>query len=208
MKPLRTALFAPGSKERVMGKALESGADAVIFDLEDSVPLTAKAEARTLVAKVDGAAAAASGPAVFVRTNAAATGMLADDLAAVVRPGLAAIFMSKAESADEVRSAAAELDRLEAAAKMPRGTVEIILQIESALGVYRCYDLVTASPRVSTACIGTARDGDLQTDLGCAGRRKARRCSTPGPRCCSTRGRPGRPVRSTASSAISTTRKA
>jgi citrate lyase subunit beta/citryl-CoA lyase len=167
MKPLRTALFAPGSKERVMGKALESGADAVIFDLEDSVPLTAKAEARTLVAKAI-AGAAASGPAVFVRTNAAPTGMLSDDLAAVVRPGLAAIFMSKAESADEIRSAAAELDRLEAAAKMPRGTVELILQIESALGVYRCYDLVTASPRVSTACIGTARDGDLQTDLGCA----------------------------------------
>jgi citrate lyase subunit beta/citryl-CoA lyase len=118
MKPLRTALFAPGSKERVMGKALESGADAVIFDLEDSVPLTAKAEARTLVAKAI-AGAAASGPAVFVRTNAAPTGMLSDDLAAVVRPGLAAIFMSKAESADEIRSAAAELDRLEAAAKMP-----------------------------------------------------------------------------------------
>ena len=41
MKPLRTALFAPGSKERVMAKALESGADAVIFDLEDSVPVAA-----------------------------------------------------------------------------------------------------------------------------------------------------------------------
>ena len=39
MKPVRTALFAPGIKERVMTKALESGADAVILDLEDSVPL-------------------------------------------------------------------------------------------------------------------------------------------------------------------------
>src|SRR5262249_31208171 len=149
-----------------MGKALESGADAVILDLEDSVPVAAKTEARTLVAKV--IAGAAAGPAIFVRTNASATGMLADDLAAIVRPGLAAIFMSKAESVDEVRSAAATLDRLEAAAKMPQGTVEIILQIESALGVYRCYDLVMASPRVASACIGTARDGDLQTDLGCA----------------------------------------
>jgi citrate lyase subunit beta/citryl-CoA lyase len=160
-------LFAPGSKERVMGKALESGADAVIFDLEDSVPVAAKAEARALVAKAI-AGAAASSPAIFVRANSAATGMLPDDLDAVVRPGLAAIFMSKAESVDEVRSTAAALDRLEAAAKMAPGTVEIILQIESALGVYRCYDLATASPRVATACIGTARDGDLQTDLGCA----------------------------------------
>jgi citrate lyase subunit beta/citryl-CoA lyase len=40
--------------------------------------------------------------------------------------------------------------------------------IESALGVYRCYDMLRASPRVATACIGGARDGDLQTDLGCS----------------------------------------
>jgi len=40
LRPIRTALFAPGSKERVMSKAFESGADAVIFDLEDSVPIS------------------------------------------------------------------------------------------------------------------------------------------------------------------------
>jgi citrate lyase subunit beta/citryl-CoA lyase len=169
VKPLRTALFAPGSKERVMGKALESGADAVIFDLEDSVPLAAKAEARALVAKaIDGAAARGGGPAIFVRTNASATGMLADDLAAIVRPGLSAIIMAKAETVEEVRDAATALDRLEAGAKVARGSVEIILSIESALGVYRCYDLVTASPRVASVTFGSARDGDLQTDLACS----------------------------------------
>ena len=51
MQPVRTALFAPGIKERVMSKALESGADAVILDLEDSVPLASKVEARTMVAE-------------------------------------------------------------------------------------------------------------------------------------------------------------
>ena len=89
MKSIRIALFAPGSKERVMAKALESGADAVLLDLEDSVPLASKAEARSLVAKViDGVAAAGAGrdgPAIFVRTNAAASGLLEDDLAAIVR---------------------------------------------------------------------------------------------------------------------------
>ncbi len=152
-----------------MAKALESSADAVILDLEDSVPVAAKAEARARVAKaIDGASAARSAPAIFVRTNAATTGMLADDLAAIVRPGLNAILMSKVESVAEVQDAAAALDRQETAAKMQRGTVEIILQIESTLGVYRCYDLVMASPRVASTCIGTARDGDLQTDLGCS----------------------------------------
>ena len=101
MKPIRTALFAPGIKDKVMGKALESGADAVILDLEDSVPLASKAEARTLVAKViDGVAAAAKagGPQIYVCVNGAQTGLLADDLAAIVRPGLNAILLPKVES--------------------------------------------------------------------------------------------------------------
>ena len=152
-----------------MAKALESGADAVIFDLEDSVPVAAKAEARGLVAKaIEGVAAAnRSASAVTVRVNAAATGLLADDLMAVVRPGLDAIFLPKAENVAEVELAASYLDRYEAAQGMHYRSVEIILMIESALGVYRCFDLINASPRVAGTCIGVAQDGDLQTDLGC-----------------------------------------
>ena len=155
-----------------MTKAVASGADAVILDLEDSVPLASKADARALVAKViDGVAAAAgnsSPPAMFVRTNAAATGLLADDLAVVVRPGLDAVILPKVESIEEIQSVAAALDRHESAAGMRAGAVELILMIESALGVYRCFDLIKASPRVAATCIGGARDGDLQTDLGCS----------------------------------------
>lgn len=172
MKPVRVPLFAPGSNQRVMAKALASGADAVLFDLEDSVAIAAKAEARALVAKViDGVAAAGTacaGPAMFVRVNSTATGLLDDDLAAIVRPGLDAVFLPKVESVSEVQHAASALDRLESAQGMKPGAVEIVVMIESALGVYRCFDLIKASPRVATTCIGGARDGDLQTDLGCS----------------------------------------
>lgn len=171
MKPIRTALFAPGIKDKVMGKALESGADAVILDLEDSVPLASKAEARTLVAKViDGVAAAAkaNGPQIYVRVNGAQTGLLADDLAAIVRPGLNAILLPKVESIEEVQSTAAAMSQHEKSHGMKDGSAEIILQIESALGVHRCYDLIKASARVGGTCIGVAQDGDLQTDLGCS----------------------------------------
>ena len=154
-----------------MTKALESGADAVILDLEDSVPVAAKAEARSLVAKmidaVSAAGTARSAPAVYVRVNGAATGLLADDLAAVARPGLAAVLVPKVENVDEVRQVAAALDRHESVHGMKAGSVEIILQIESALGVYRCFGLIKASSRVAATCLGSARDGDLQTDLGC-----------------------------------------
>ena len=169
MQPVRTALFAPGIKERVMTKALESGADAVILDLEDSVPLASKAEARTLVAKtIDGAANTPSRPAIYVRVNAASTGLLLDDLEAVTRPGIDAILLSKAENVSDVRQCAAALERHEAQRAMKPGSAEIILQIENALGVYNCFNLIKASPRVLATCFGSARDGDLQSDLGCS----------------------------------------
>ena len=152
-----------------MAKALESGADAVIFDLEDSVPVASKREARTLVAQaIDAAAASGAGPLVTVRVNAVATGLIEDDLQAIVRPGLAAIFLPKAEHVEEITQTASLLAQCEAAAEMTSGTVEIIPMLESALGVYRCFDLLRASERVATSCIGSAQDGDLQTDLGCA----------------------------------------
>ena len=168
MQPVRVALFAPGLKERVMTKAMESGADAVILDLEDSVPLADKAAARVLVAKTIDQAAGRDGPAVYVRVNAAATEFLAGDLEAVARPGLDAIVLPKAETVEEVRRTAAAIERHETARKMKAESVALILMIESALGVHSCFDLIKASPRVAATCFGSARDGDLQTDLGCA----------------------------------------
>lgn len=153
-----------------MTKALESGAQAVILDLEDSVPMAAKADARAWVARAIAAAAAlpaASRPVITVRTNGAATGLLADDLAAVVRPGLDAIFLPKVETVEEMTGAAALLDRLEAATGLAARAVSIVPMFESALGVLRCFELARASARVAATCIGSARDGDLQTDLGC-----------------------------------------
>ena len=153
-----------------MTKAMESGTDAVILDLEDSVPIAGKAEARALVAKTIDAATphAPPAPAIYVRINGAATEFASADLEAVVRPGLDAVILPKAESVDEVRETAARIERAEAAHGMQPGSVAVILMIESALGVYCCYDLIKASPRVKATCIGSARDGDLQTDLGCA----------------------------------------
>ena len=170
MKPVRTALFAPAANERVMTKALASGADAVILDLEDSVALAAKAEARANAARTIDAVAASGGvhPVVMVRVNARATGMLADDLMAVARPGLDVVLLPKAESADDIAETASLLDRDETTHAMRPGSVSVVPMIESALGVVRCFELLCASPRIAGSCIGTARDGDLQTDLGCA----------------------------------------
>lgn len=168
MKPVRVALFAPGINSKVMSKAIGSAVDAVILDLEDSVPVASKPEARGLVAGVIDASLGKSGPMNWVRVNGASTDFLAGDLEAVVRPGLVAAMLPKAETVEDVKATAAAIERHEKSRGMKPGTVAIILQIESALGIYRAFDLINASPRVAATCLGGARDGDLQTDLGCS----------------------------------------
>jgi citrate lyase subunit beta / citryl-CoA lyase len=170
VKPVRTALFAPAANERVMAKALESGADAVILDLEDSVALAAKTQARAAAARTIDAVASSgeAHPVIMVRVNARATGLLADDLIAVVRPGLDVILLPKAETVDDIAHTASLLDRDETTHAMRPGSVAIVPMIESALGVVHCFNMLCASARIAGSCIGTARDGDLQNDLGCA----------------------------------------
>jgi len=168
--PIRTALFAPGIRDRVMVKALESGVDAVILDLEDSVPIAAKAQARDLVAKVieEVAARDTAHPTIMVRVNAFTTGLLAEDLGAVVRPGLDVVLLPKAQSVEEITATALMLDREEVIHALKPRSVELMPMIESAQGVVHCYEMLKASSRICGSCIGSARDGDLQTDLGCS----------------------------------------
>jgi|SRR6185369_5914797 len=168
MKPVRVALFAPGINSKVMGKAVTADVEAVILDLEDSVPIASKPDARKLVAAAIDESVGKNGPMNWVRVNGASTDFLPGDLDAVTRPGLAAVMLPKAETVEDVKALAATLDRYESERGMAAGSVEIVLQIESALGIYRGFDLIKASPRVTATCLGGARDGDLQTDLGCS----------------------------------------
>jgi citrate lyase subunit beta/citryl-CoA lyase len=145
-------------------KAAGSGADALILDLEDSVPAAEKPPARPLVR---GALEKIRGPALYVRVNGDGTPWLADDLAAIVCAGLTGIMLPKAENLSTLRMVAELLSAAESQAGLPLGGTEIILQIETALGVRNTYELASAR-RVASVCPGTARDGDLQRDLGAA----------------------------------------
>ena len=78
---LRSLLFVPGDRPDRMAKAAASGADALILDLEDAVTLERKAEARAAVAAF---LAAPCGCRRLVRVNPLDSGLIADDLAAVL----------------------------------------------------------------------------------------------------------------------------
>ena len=165
MRPLRSLLFVPGNKPRMHEKAAESGADALILDLEDAVPPAEKPRARPLVREALGKIL---GLARYVRVNAEGTPWLAEDLDAVVCDGLDGVVLPKAEHVAALERVADLLAAAEARVGLPPGRTAIILQIETALGVRNTYELAVASPRVASVCPGTARDGDLQRDLGAA----------------------------------------
>ena len=78
----RSLLFVPGNRPDLIAKAVASGADALILDLEDAVPPGAKPEARRAVAAF--LEARPQGPAIFVRVNPLASTWLAEDLAAIL----------------------------------------------------------------------------------------------------------------------------
>src|ERR1700693_3994012 len=95
---MRSLLFVPGDSPKKLAKGLESGADALIVDLEDSVAADRKAEARaTALAFLKDAAAAAQRPRLLVRVNGLDTGLIDADLDAVMPGRPDAILLPKAE---------------------------------------------------------------------------------------------------------------
>jgi citrate lyase subunit beta/citryl-CoA lyase len=158
---LRSLLFVPGNAEARFPKALASGADAVIQDLEDAVPLTCKEEARRATAA---SLANTSGPVRrFVRVNARETPFCWDDLHAVVVPGLSGIVLPKAEDPADLTAVAWVVSELERARGMEPGKVEIVPLIESAAGIQALGNIAQSTPRIRRLTFGAV---DLSTELG------------------------------------------
>lgn len=163
MPPVRRSmLFTPANVRRFVEGVWRHGADVVALDLEDSVAPEEKASARAGVREAI-ALVQRGGAEAALRVNA---GAVAADCDAGVWPGLCAIVLPKAESAEQVRELDALLSRLEAARGMADGGVEIMPMIESAAGVQRACEIASASARVRS--FGVLGEADLTADLGIA----------------------------------------
>lgn len=164
MKAIRSFLYAPGNRERLIAKAPEAGADAVMFDLADSVPIAEKDTARRLVAD---ALTALHGRNLYVKLNDAGSERVVEDVDAVARLGLCGVLLPNVSTPQTV----VELDQLlsqhEQTRGLPDGRIEIILLLETAAAILRAYELAAASTRVASVCCGTAEGGDLIRSLGC-----------------------------------------
>lgn len=155
---LRSKLFVPGSRPELFAKAFGSAADALSFDLEDSVAETHKAQARTTVhAALQSDTAKASSKTRIVRVNALTSPHFEADLHAVAVPGVHLINLPKPTSAQEVCQVAEALACAEAAngVKHPIG---LLLNIESSKALRLAHELAAAHPRVMGLQLGL---GDL-----------------------------------------------
>lgn len=161
MKPLhpRSWLFVPASVGKAVASALSSAAEAVILDLEDSVPDASKAQARqcidTLPPHPD--------KQIWVRVNSRHTEWHAQDVAASLRnKAIDGLLLPKVESAADCL----ERERLGSANRaqpMKQGAL-----LESALGVLKLASLLESAVPIDMIMFGGAENGDLMTDLQCA----------------------------------------
>ncbi len=125
---LRSWLFVPGDSERKQEKALATAADAVILDLEDSVTPDKLPAARERVGRLLGTRARASGPQLWVRVNAPASGLMRADLDAVFAGGApAGVVLPKVSAPAEIAAAAKYLDMLETQAGTPAGSTRLLI---------------------------------------------------------------------------------
>lgn len=164
---MRSKLFVPASRPELYVKALASAADALSFDLEDSVSADRKDEARQQLAQwLSSPEAQAAEKTLIVRVNAMDTPYFPDDVRAVVLSGLDMLNLPKAESVDQIRAASRVLADAERANGVTQ-PVRLLLNIESPRALRLAADLAAADPRVAGLQLGL---GDLFEPLGIARR--------------------------------------
>ncbi|MFL6627564.1 MAG: HpcH/HpaI aldolase/citrate lyase family protein [Vitreoscilla sp.] len=144
-RPARSLLFVPGDRPERFGKAMASGADAVIVDLEDAVAPAAKAAARdALVDRLAGDAG------IVLRINGRDTPWFDDDLRAAAHPAVVAVMCPKAASADDI-----------AAVRSHAADKTVLALIETAAGMAGV-GAIAAAAGVARLVFGSI---DLQLDL-------------------------------------------
>ncbi len=149
----RTALFIPVHIEKFVAKAHTRGADAYILDLEDSVPLALKAEARECV--IPAAKIVSQGSAdALVRINLDERFAMLD-IEASVDESVKAIVVPKVESADQIRAFSQRISELEQAKSLPIGHTALIVMIESVDALPKLDEIASADPRIVAMILGS-----------------------------------------------------
>jgi citrate lyase subunit beta/citryl-CoA lyase len=161
---LRSWLYVPGQRERMVQKSFQLKADAVIYDLEDAVPIAEKQAARDLLWTYLSDPPEPGTPRRYVRLNRPTNAELfKPDLACAMTLDIEGIGLPKIETADEVHAVDAALTKAEKARGRKLGGTKIMLLIESPLGLVNAYSIAAASPRISAISFGAE---DFSREMG------------------------------------------
>lgn len=149
----RTSLYVSGSSPANIIEAIFYNEDCIVYDLEDSVPISEKDTARLLVYN----ALQHHRPAdkyCLVRVNGIYSEYIDEDLEASVRAHPDAVRIPKVESAEEVRMISAKVREIERKAGIEEGSIELWCNIESYLGVINAMEIASSDPRVVALALG------------------------------------------------------
>lgn len=163
-KPLpiwRSMLFVPVTSEKFVAGAAKRGADAIILDLEDSIPPSDKPRARPMI--LEAARRVGTGGAdVIVRVNRPFRMLLAD-LEAAIHPEIAAVMLPKIDSAEHVRMIAEMIEDIEAERGLPIGHTKMIAMLETPGSIFRAESIAQAHSRLVGITVGSE---DLAVAVG------------------------------------------
>jgi len=159
-KVIRSGLMMPINNKRFVDGSWTREADSLNYDLEDSVPQSQKAYARSIVRETI-KIPAKGGAQVTIRINCATPEA---DAEASVWPPLASLSHPKTEFPEQIQRLDATITRLERLRGIRPGTVEINAMIETAKGIAHCYEIASSSPRIKHFSGGGGYDMSL--DLG------------------------------------------
>jgi citrate lyase subunit beta / citryl-CoA lyase len=165
MRPYRSLLFVPAHKPDWADKALRARPDAIVVDLEDSVPDHAKAAARKTATEVICHLRQQSPSlGIFVRTNPLSSKVTGSDLEATVVPGLTGVFAPKMNDASDVHGLDALVDHFESRSGV--SGLEYIVPVETLSAIHHCRDIALASPRIGAMVGPTAEHADIARAVG------------------------------------------
>ena len=154
MDLIRSWLFVPGHRQRMIDKAFGLNADAMMLDIEDGVAPNEKDAARKNIAESLGREKAPGSPARYVRINAIGHARMDADLEAVIRPGLEGLVCPKVDTPEEVRQIDAILNDQEPKNNLKKGSVKLLIAIESPRGLLNAPAIAASSTRVAGLLFG------------------------------------------------------
>ncbi|MGI9247325.1 MAG: HpcH/HpaI aldolase/citrate lyase family protein, partial [Steroidobacteraceae bacterium] len=167
---MRSMLFVPGDRPDRFDKAVRSGADAVIFDLEDAVTAAGRPQARRNVAERLLASGTREIPH-WVRINPVATDDALDDLAVVAAARPDGVVLPKARTGADLERLDHWLEALERQHGFMRDAIRVVaLVTETAHAVLHAHTFVAPPPRVVGYSWGAE---DLAADVGASANRDA-----------------------------------